>query len=170
MSYVYEYRVEGLQKAPAQLAGEECERLAATKEGLTPERLVEASRPTSAPLHEEFEWNDKTAADKYRKQQARCIIDNLYITVTGGEQIKTRAFVSLKETPVGAYTPMNAVLNSEQLTASLLETAKRELESFRAKYKRLAKLSGVMEAIDAVLQPAQRQTTSSTAQRRRNYV
>lgn len=162
MGYIYEYRVGGLQKASAQVAGDECERLANSAGGLTPERLVEASRPISAPLHGEFEWNDRKAADKYRKQQARCIIDNLYITVTGEETITTRAFVSLKETPVGAYTPMTQVMSSEELTDSLMETAERELESFRAKYKRLTKLQGVMNAIDAVLQTSTRKRTTAS--------
>ena len=36
---------------------------------LSPLDLVEASRPEDAPLHNEFEWNDTIAAQKWRKGQ-----------------------------------------------------------------------------------------------------
>lgn len=60
-------------KADAQVAGEVCEEL--EREGrLTPENLVEVSKDENAPLHNEFEWNDATAAKKYRRSQAQFII------------------------------------------------------------------------------------------------
>lgn len=66
---VYEWKEAAQIKADAQKAGEMLENLEKTV-GLTPKNLVEASRDESAPLHNEFEWNDTKAAEKYRETQA----------------------------------------------------------------------------------------------------
>ena len=47
--------------------------------GITPKNLVEANRDESAPLHNEFEWNDTKAAEKYRETQAGYIIRNICV-------------------------------------------------------------------------------------------
>ena len=54
-AYMYEYRVKGLVKAPAQVAGEIMEQLEQSEQGLSPASLLDASRDESAPLHGEFE-------------------------------------------------------------------------------------------------------------------
>ncbi|HUD75319.1 MAG TPA: hypothetical protein VMQ76_09630, partial [Terracidiphilus sp.] len=41
---------------------------------LLPEKVVEAARPVSSPLHSWFEWNDNKAAENYRIWQARQLI------------------------------------------------------------------------------------------------
>ena len=44
---------------------------------LTAKNLLDESRPAEAPLHNEFEWDDIKAAEEYRLQQARHIINCL---------------------------------------------------------------------------------------------
>ena len=46
---------------------------------LTAKNLVDVSRPEDAPLHDEFEWDDSVAAEKYREGQARNVIHSLRI-------------------------------------------------------------------------------------------
>ena len=70
---VYEWKSNSRIKAKPEKAAavfEELER----KGELTPERVVEVSRPKNAPLHGEFQWVDKIAAEEYRKIQARHLI------------------------------------------------------------------------------------------------
>lgn len=75
---VYEWKEAAQIKADAQKAGEMLEILEKTV-GITPKNLVEANRDESAPLHNEFEWNDTKAAEKYRETQAGYIIRNICI-------------------------------------------------------------------------------------------
>ncbi|MEX3950592.1 hypothetical protein AB4Y45_25525 [Paraburkholderia sp. EG287A] len=41
---------------------------------LMPRNVWQESKPVKHPLHPEFEWNDSTAADLYRDEQARALI------------------------------------------------------------------------------------------------
>ena len=49
---------------------------------ITPEALVEAARDAESPLHEYFEWDNDTAAEKYRLMQARTLIRSCRLNVT----------------------------------------------------------------------------------------
>lgn len=150
-AFTYEYRVPGLQKVPAQVAGEECERLDRSAAGLSPQTLLDASRDVAAPLHDEFEWNDEVAAEKYRLRQARSIIQNIVCaTIHDEEVIEERAFVSVRPNPVSAYVSLQRALSNDEWKEHLLKTAKDELQVFRAKYGRISQLASVIEAIDAL--------------------
>lgn len=74
-------RVPGLK---AEDAYEELERIREER-GLTPQNVVDESRPKEAVLHPAFEWRDKVAAEEYRKHQARHIIRSVVVTRPEGE-------------------------------------------------------------------------------------
>ena len=38
---------------------------------VTPEEVIDAARRTDSPLHDYFDWDDTSAAHKYRIEQAR---------------------------------------------------------------------------------------------------
>ena len=143
---VYEWK-QNIYKTDAQIAGEVCEELEKTV-GLTSQTLLDASRPDDAPLHNEFEWNDSKAAEKYREEQARHIICNLSVVSEVTEP--TRAFVTL-HTKVGEksnYEPVIEVMKDGDKQKQLLEQAKRELGFFKTKYQTLIELAGVIREID----------------------
>ena len=48
---------------------------------LTPELLFEDARNPDSPLHPQFDWDDSTAAEKYRIQQARNLLCSATIEV-----------------------------------------------------------------------------------------
>ena len=53
---------------------------------VSPDNLLEESRPAGAVLHGLFEWDDTVAAEKFRAEQARtCVV---HITCSG-EAYKT---------------------------------------------------------------------------------
>jgi hypothetical protein len=52
---------------------------------LTPSLVVERARDSMSVLHACFEWNDTTAAEKYRLQQARTLILNVQVIVKHSE-------------------------------------------------------------------------------------
>ena len=148
----FEYRVPGLFKTPADVAGAECERLQNSKQGLSPATLLDASRDVNAPLHGEFEWRDDVAAEKYRLGQAQKIIQNLRIVVTrsDGTQEQERSFVA---TPGGKsrYVTLAAAMSNDSWRQHLLEQAKEDMIIFQSKYRRLEELADVNAAIAKAL-------------------
>ena len=133
---------------PAQVVGEECERL--ESEGrLTPRDLVDESRPDDAPLHKAFEWDDSIAAEKYREAQASYLIRSVEVVVQESTE-PTRAFVYTVSDDDREYRSIGYVLRSSESREALLEQAKRELLSFKRKYQTLYELSSVFDAIEGV--------------------
>ena len=146
------YKVPGLNKAPADVAGRVCQELEGSAEGLTPKTLLDASRDESAPLHGEFEWDDGVAAEKYRLDQARSLIRNICIITekSDGTKVTDRQFVI---TPGGRsqYVALGAALSNEKWHDNLLEQARRECQNFIGKYRRLKELTGVTGAMESFL-------------------
>lgn len=141
-AYSYVYRVQGLNKAPAQVAGEIMEQLEHSEQGLSPASLLDASRDENAPLHGEFEWDDQKAAEEYRLTQAGDLIRNVRIIVEE-QDAPTRAFVSTGERS-GAYVSLQSALDNSKWKSNLLESAKRAMNEFAAKYRQLEELAGVI--------------------------
>lgn len=145
----YAWKTASYIKANADVAGKMCEELEKDG-GLTPERLLEANKEESAPLHNEFEWKDTIAAHKYRIEQARHIIQCL-ITIPEGQSEEAkpvRAFVVTGQ--IAKYEHINAVLKSEDKYELMLEQALRELKSFQQKYSTLKELTPLFETINAI--------------------
>ena len=146
---IYQLKTGARLPVKAQVAGEECERL--QKEGrLTPENLVDESRPDDAPLHKCFEWDDTVAAERYREDQARFIIRSIEVVVEQHNE-PTRAFVPVVSETKHQYESIDVVLRSADSREALLDSARRDLLAFRRKYKTLYELADVFAAIDGAL-------------------
>lgn len=145
INLVYQFKLPGLYPVSAQTAGEELRRIYADKGQLKPADVVDESRPTSAPLHPCFEWDDEVAAEKYREVQAGNLIRSITVVhkTPTHEPVEVRAFVK----PLETYAPIEVVVNSEEQIAALLETALAELKTFEKKYATLSKLSPIFEEI-----------------------
>lgn len=153
MAYKYSYGNMGnLFKNPAEVAGPICQKLKETV-GLTPENLVKMSEKEDAPLHNEFEWNNDVAAEKWREEQASNIIRHLIIVRTDVTELphyKDRAFVHSGIKEVG-YLPLAEALTTEKWRANLLKAAYRDMEIFTAKYHRLEELSQIIDDMNQIL-------------------
>ena len=144
---VYQWKIPGIIPTDAQTAGNELDRIYQKHGELNPADIVDESRPTSAPLHPCFEWDDAKAAEKYREHQAGNIVRNITVVCdTQEEPQNVRAFVRVQST----YQPINIVLEDADKTQELLQSALRELKAFRDKYKTLVSLAPVMSAIEQV--------------------
>lgn len=138
-----------IKPSMAQVVGEECERLEA--EGrLTPQVLVDASRPEDAPLHNCFEWNDSVAAERWRQTQAAYIIRSIEVTIKESSE-PTRAFVATVSDESREYRSIGYVLRRIDTREALLDSARRDLLAFRRKYQTLHELAGVFDAIEGVI-------------------
>ena len=138
-------------KTDAEVAGKVCKGLEETV-GLTSKTLLDASRPEDAPLHDEFEWRDDVAAEKYRESQAGNIIRNLVI-VEEEKNVSTRAFVTLteKKKENNNYHDVVEVLQDGEKRSALYNLAMKELRSFKQKYSEMKEFKKVIEAIDELV-------------------
>lgn len=141
---VYQWKKASYIKADANVAGQMCEQLEQTV-GLTAKSLLDANRPKEAPLHGEFEWDDSKAAEQYREQQARHIINCLCVKPERSDQEPVRAFFTISQP---SYENISVILQSAEKHSSLLDLALKELNAFKAKYNTLTQLEPVFEAID----------------------
>lgn len=155
-------------KTPAPEAAQEVQQIASRNDGLaTPRLVVAAARPKRALLHDEFTWDDTKAAESWRVQEARRLLNHLVIVeVTGGvEREVAPAFVSVAvggddESPTRGYVSVDAVLGDPELRQQAVFEALRGLEAWKRRYKHLSELKLIFKAVDQVFgQVAQRDGT-----------
>lgn len=131
-------------KADANKAYEEISSLAE----ITPQNVVNLARDEKSVIHNDFEWNDEIAGEKYRNIQAGEMIRNFVIETKSEEKVTPRAFQITTVTNV--YKPIEFFLKNEDEYRSLLKRALAELQGFKARYSSLVELEDVFNAIDAL--------------------
>lgn len=131
--------------------------ITAIGETYTPADIVAKARDEKTELHKCFDWNDTSAASKYRLIQAQQIMVNLVVISEPAkdhpeaEPLKFRAIVNTNERS-GAYTTIKATVTNDDAYARLLAQAKHDAEVFKQRYKMLRELDSIMEAIDSFLE------------------
>ena len=136
----------------------------------TPKELVEAARDVNSPLHNEFEWNDGVAAQRYREMQAGYIIRSielkitylptetkridLHVTEVGNEvQTANVQFYHALDKDGTGYENIFSICEDEEKTDKLFENCKKDINSFREKYNTLrGTLPKLFEAMDEVME------------------
>ena len=118
---------------------------------IKPERVVEAARPKTSPIHDQFEWNNTEAAEKYRLLQASELIRvSVEIIDCGGNRdpVVVRAFTSLttERGESGGYRATVQVLSNKQMREQMLADAIAELQAFERRYAILKELAEVFAA------------------------
>lgn len=78
----YNWKMKGLaKKVDPSIAANELQRIQSVYGSITPEILVKEAKKRNSPLHKIFEWNDTKAAENYRLQQARILLNNIQVTI-----------------------------------------------------------------------------------------
>lgn len=145
---VYSWKIQSLYPIEAQCAGEEIERIYHKRGQCDAADVVDESRPESAALHPCFEWRDPVAAELWREQQARGII-NCIVTVAEtkkNETVEVRAFHHVAST----YRPLDVVLKSVDMETEMKESALREFLAFKRKLESYKMLDAVRPAIKEI--------------------
>lgn len=120
-----------------QVIGEALQRIADKDNGrLTPGAVVDAATPKSHPLHNHFEWDDATAASAFRLDQARALIRLVRVEDDTSAE-PPRAFLSAKDGDKICYHSFQAVMQSASLQLAVMNSAKRDLEAFKRRYRGL---------------------------------
>ncbi|WP_282847216.1 hypothetical protein [Microbacterium oxydans] len=119
---------------------------------LTPTNLLEAARDEQSPLHHRFEWDDSTAAEKYRLVQAGELIRKVKITYSDShdQPQEVRAFLVVREVTdedgaaTAAYVPTEEAMTDPFTSALLLREFERDWKSFKAKYQHLKEFAATI--------------------------
>lgn len=122
---------------------------------LNAESLVEVSKPKNAPLHDDFEWDDTKAAENWRKQQGRCMINSLLMipeeTDMGEEKEPIRAFFKVTQVENSQYESTSVLIRTQNGRDALRDQAQKELNSYRQKYRAVLEWTGAREEIDKAI-------------------
>lgn len=137
--------IKAADKANPQKIGEALTKLSANNGGhLVPSAVVEAARDAKSILHRHFEWNDKTAADKFRVDQARSLIRSIHVESPDSESGVARAFLSIREKSGVSYRTIEDVLSSADLQQRVLAQAEKDLLAFEIRYQNLEDVCGLI--------------------------
>lgn len=84
--------------------------------------VLEEAKDENSILHKHFEWDDSEAADQYRRQQARALIQKCRIQLVETEAVQIRAFVSLPtdRNAGGGYRLTSEVVSDANMKEELL--------------------------------------------------
>jgi quinol monooxygenase YgiN len=85
-------RTAAFYHATAEQAHEAFEEIRRRDGKLTPAAVVDSARPEESVLHEDFEWRDDVAAEKYRQGQARQMVGA--VRIIREERPPVRAYVN----------------------------------------------------------------------------
>jgi hypothetical protein len=108
----YAWKIPGFAKnIDIDLAIQEMERIETLYGSLTPQNILDASRPQNALFNSLFQWDDTIAAEHYRLQQARTILNNIEVTVIGdGKPINISVYEVIKQPSIpGVYKSINSM-------------------------------------------------------------
>jgi hypothetical protein len=113
---------------------------------LTPQIVVDEARPEGAPLHDRFEWNDKTAGEAYRRVQAGQLIRSVQIEYVPDERKYVRAFSSVRQTDTEkrGYQPTEEILSDPLRAKILLRECQRAIADLKLKYGHLAEFAELL--------------------------
>lgn len=132
---------------------------------ITAEELVVLSKDKQAATHKYFDWNDKTAAEKYRLQRAREMISSIEITVQGED---TKAFhsVYIEELDERRYVFFDQARNTESLWQQVIDSALKEATGWANRYEKYKELAPIVGAIKKVKDTYNEKERSQTTRRR----
>lgn len=122
---------------------QECERIQQKNGLVRPHDLVEASRPEDAPLHNQFEWDDKVAGEEYRVWQARKLIVRVQYPEKMEKRTPMYINVKISEKEQG-YMPISVIVQRESLRNQVLKDALKMIKHWQEKYSAIEELADLI--------------------------
>lgn len=135
----------GLFHADAQKVADE---IMAMGDEVSPAQILDKARDAGTELHKCFDWDDTSAAEKYRLCQARQIVHHLVVKTVSDEHEKPSVRLFHKSENTGGYKPITLVVRDQTEYEKLLERAMTELRAFKAKYHSLSELEEILALVD----------------------
>lgn len=146
---IIKWSVSGIFKADANKCYEEIQNIG---EEVKPEQVLDKARDSSSELHKCFDWDDSSAAEKYRLHQARLVINHLIVVKREVEEekepVQFRVMLKNDSGKESGYKQTLVMVRDEDEYKKMLEQAYRELHSFKQKYSCLSELAEILALID----------------------
>lgn len=120
---------------------------------LTPAVVVAAAEAMDSPLHPCFEWDDALAGYRFRLDQARGLIANIRVRMSGENGPFVRAYVHVPQVGAEYYAPAARALSDPATRKLILDRALSELRALEARYRDLVELADVWAAARQVTSP-----------------
>jgi hypothetical protein len=111
---------------------------------LTARLVVDQARDPEHALHSQFEWDDETAAEKYRLDQARELIRKVRVVYKPRDDAgfsKTRWWHSVATEDGRAYRTADEIAEDPFLLKLHLQNMEREWRALRERYDRFAEFA-----------------------------
>lgn len=122
------------------------------------EAIVQAATDENSPLHRYFEWDGKKAAQAYRIEQARWLVNRVKIFIERGDEqapVKVHAYVSLVDDRGNGngngYRATCEVLSDEEQRNRLLKQAAAELLAWRERYHNFLAAADALATTDQLI-------------------
>ena len=148
---IIKWSVPGIFKADAKKCHDE---ILSIGNDVQPEQVLDKAKDKNAELHKCFDWDDSSAAEKYRLIQARSVINHLIVVTQEDDEAENTEPVQFRvwmknETEKGSgYKQTIVMVKDDDEYRKLLDQAYSELRVFKQKYKCLSELSEIIELID----------------------
>lgn len=147
---IIKWSLDGIFKANAGKCYEEIQQIG---DEVKPEQVLDKARDETSELHKCFDWDDSTAAEKYRLYQARNVINHLIVVQQEVEEpvkepVKFRVMLKNDRKPESGYKQTIVMVKDEDEYKKLLEQAYNELRTFKQKYACLVELADIIAMID----------------------
>ncbi len=138
----YKWRSGQRYAASADVAHKEMERIRKQHGALTAPFLLDEAREKDNPLHEEFTWDNRKAAEQFRLGEARTLIRAI-ITVESADAPECNSYtlVSGDAAETTDYKPSEVVVQSPDMFADAIGRLSGELESARKSVRDLEQLA-----------------------------
>lgn len=154
----FNWKLESLAKGiDPDLAEKEFKKIEKKYKKLTPEIILEASRNEEALFHSLFEWEDSKAAEQYRLQQARTIINNIEITIISDGIEKTYPVFEIVPSEGGGREyknidtlTINEVEYIKEQTLKTLIAAKVKLANYKEFDKAITRIDETVNELEKV--------------------
>jgi len=121
---------------------------------LNPEIVLEDARPASSPTHEYFEWDDATAANQWRVNQAHYYLRSIEVVREETESpVRVRAFEVVRPDPEEdrGYTSYKVILGDKAMLAQVIARYERDLQNLHRQMQGWEELASVTDALAEAL-------------------
>jgi hypothetical protein len=146
----YHWRDNSWERGNPQEIGEYLEHLYQKNGGkLTSAIMVQDAARKNSPLHELFDWDDASAATKYRVTRVNAVLGTLMTSYRGSD---VRAFLGFGKRAEGiVFKPLERVLKSQKLREEQIQRELRRLDRWKARTAFLPELKEARKAIEQAL-------------------
>lgn len=149
---IFEWKSDSRFPIGAQIAAERLHKIRDKVGELTPRAVVDDAASPRSPLHPCFDWDDDSAADKYRLWQARKLMGSIVVAEFADAPVarETRAFVHVSA-EVNEYVPIEVAMTDEGMREEILAKARREIRLWKTRYAAYAEFADIVSAIDELV-------------------